>query len=607
VGWGNGLGDLSQWTEWQVPQAFVIEAEEGKRSACQAQALALAQANGQAKPSWQTIHATLAAQGGEMPYHVASNPSESGLVPTETLRHAWPYLQTVASPSVVTRSLDEVWQDISMQLPLAASAQSTWLIIDCLPATDLLSGGVTVLSAARVVCARSLLANRALLCDQMRAAGWLEVGWSESQHPAFGHAWFTRDTALELDQAAKREAQLVAERNALTTAKDAETAAKNQALAERDAMVQAKTALQNQLGALEKAITESQAQLGIHSQAQSDLQGQLRAMTQAQVGLQSELDSAAKKQAQLAEERDALAKAKEAETQAKTQALAERDAMVQAKTALQNQLGALEKAMTESQAQLGIHNQTQTDLQGKLHAITQAQMGLQSELESAAKDQAQLAEKLDALAKVKDAETQAKTQALAERDALAQAKTALQNQLGALEKAMTESQAQLGIHNQTQTDLQGQLGAITQAQLVLQTELDNAAKRYAQLLAERDALIKAKDFESTELAQRHEKEIAKFQDQVVQEKKSRTDLQKQVDQSMGKVANQQLELQSLHSQLESQALASTQLAQRNAELAQLQVQLVEAQKRQMLMNDALLKSEAQIELIKDLCLREPGI
>ena len=76
---------------------------------------------------------------------------------------------------------------------------------------------------------------------------------------------------------------------------------------------------------------------------------------------------------------------------------------------------------------------------------------------------------------------------------------------------------------------------------------------------------------------------------------------------MGKVANQHLELQSLHSQLESQASASTQLAQRNAELAQLQVQLVEAQKRQMLMNDALLKSEAQIELIKDLCLREPGI
>ena len=397
VGWGNGLGDLTQWTAWQVPHAFIIEAEESKLAACQAQALALAQANGQTAPSWQTIHATLAAQGAEQPYHVASNPSESGLMPTESLQHAWPHLQTVASPTVLTRSLDEVWQDISLSLHLAASSQSTWLIIDCLPAADILAGGVAVLQSAQVVCARSLLANRALLCDQMRAAGWIEVSWAESQHPAFGHAWFSRDTGLLLESAAKRQAQLTAER-------------------------------------------------------------------------------------------DALAKAKEAETQAKT------------------------------------------DLQTQLETLTKDRFELQAKL----------------------------TQQI-------------------------------------------------QSQDELQSELDKAIQRQAQLTAERDALAKAKDEESLQLAQLHEKEIAKFLDQAGQEKKSRADLQKQVDQSMGKVANQQLELQSLHSQLDSQARATTLLDQRNTELTQLHAQLLEAQKRQMLMNDALLKSETQIELLKDLCLREPGI
>jgi hypothetical protein len=332
VGWGNGLSDITQWTAWQVPHAFVIEAEESKLAACQARALALAQANGQTTPSWQTIHATLAAQGGEQPYHVASNPSESGLLPTESLRHAWPHLQTVAKPTVVTRSLDELWQDIDAQLPLAANAQSTWLIIDCLPATDILAASLSALKSAQVVCARSLLSNRALLCDQMRAAGWTEVGWSESQHPAFGHAWFSRDIALELDQASQRQAQLTAERDALAKAKEAET--------------QAKTALQTQLEALTKDRFELQAQLTQQIQSQDELQ--------------SELDKAIQRQAQLTAERDALAKAKDAETASANKAKTDRDALAKEKQTL-------ESKHKESQERLHQLESANQDLQNRQH------------------------------------------------------------------------------------------------------------------------------------------------------------------------------------------------------------------------------------------------
>jgi chromosome segregation ATPase len=206
-----------------------------------------------------------------------------------------------------------------------------WLIIDCLPAAEILAGGVTALKAAQVVCARSPLANRAELCDQMRTAGWIEAAWAESQHPAFGHAWFTRDTALELDNAAKRQAELVAERDALAQSCASETQAKEFALQERDSLSEAKTALQTQLEALEKAMANAQAQLGINSQEQSDLQGQLSAITQAKVDLQSKLESAAKRQAELVAERDALAKAKEAETAAKNKAVSERDVLAKEK------------------------------------------------------------------------------------------------------------------------------------------------------------------------------------------------------------------------------------------------------------------------------------
>ena len=372
VGWGNGLGELVQWTQWQVPHAYVIEAEESKAAACEAQALALAQTWSQVHNPWQTICATLSAQNAEQAYHMASNPTESGLLPPESLQHAWPHLQTVATQTVTTRSLDDLWQDLSPPLPRAQVKSHTWLIIDCLPAADILSGGAKTLQSAHVVCARSLLADRAKLCDQMRTAGWLEVCWAESQHPAFGHAWFTRDTALELGNATRHHAQLVAERDALAQAKESEIAAKNQALtdrdalvkakqietaaktqalAERDALAQAKGQLQSQLEAFKKAIAESQAQLGITNQAQTDLKSQLSAITQAQARLKIELEEANKRHAQLETERDTLVKAKELETTGKAKALAERDSLAKAKdaeTAAKNQVLAERDALSKA-------------------------------------------------------------------------------------------------------------------------------------------------------------------------------------------------------------------------------------------------------------------
>jgi len=334
VGWGNGLGDLTRWTAWQLPQTFVIEAEESKAAACQAQALTLAQSKGQPNSTWQTIHATLSGQTHEQPYHLASNPSESGLVPPESLQSAWPHLRTVTAQTVMTRSLDQVWQEISPQLPQAESARHTWLIIDCLPAGDILSGGVNALHSAHVVCARSLLANRASLNDQMRSAGWVEAAWAESQHPAFGHAWFTRDTALELDKASKRYAQLSAEHALLFKSQKAETTAKTQALAERDALAQTKATLQ------------------------------------------TELDNATKRQAQLATERDEQQKAAEQAfvqietlTQPRDLYLSQRDEFNHIRVEQQTQLEVLSQEIQSVKAEKSILDDTHQDLIARIRLM----------------------------------------------------------------------------------------------------------------------------------------------------------------------------------------------------------------------------------------------
>ncbi len=412
VGWGNGLGDLTQWTGWQVPYSFVIEAEENKVAACKSQALSLIQDSGQASTSWQTIHATLAAQSCDQNYFLASNPSESGLLSPDSLQHAWPHLQTLATNKVVTSTLDEIWQDIALQFPEAKSARSTWVIIDCLLSADILIGGKKTLESANVVCARSLLSNRAVLCEAMQALGWLEAGWVESQHPAFGHAWFTRDTALELEVAANKQVFLEEERQALIQSWVLETQAKEHAEKERNTLAHAKSALQGLLDAFEKNIAELkiernqltktnevlQSQLTEVTKVKSELQEELIALADAQSDLQSELEAADKQQVQLLSERDALSQSLAEETQAKelaqseTQALAqakeqilkERDGLAQAKSALQSQLDSVTKGSAELKDQLSQQIKSSGDLQSQLAEVTEAKELAQSEAQALA-------------------------------------------------------------------------------------------------------------------------------------------------------------------------------------------------------------------------------
>ena len=270
------------------------------------------------------------------------------------------------------------------------------------------------------------------------------------------------------------------------------------------------------------------------------------------------------------------------ETAAKQDALnklaAEQKVSADLKKQTDGHLAAKHKALTRN-----------NDLQAQLTAITQAQVGLQSELEEATKRHAQLEAERDALVKAKEVEITAKNQALAERDALAQAKAQLQSQLEALEKAIAESQAQLHINSQVQSDLKGHLTAITQAQVGLQSELEEATKRHAQLEAERDALVKAKE---VEIAAK-EKAVAE-RDALAKAKEAENAVTTKAKTERDALAKEKQILEAKH--LESQK-----------RLQQLESANQDLQNRQHLQHEELVKAEAQIELIKDLLLREQGI
>lgn len=278
VGWGNGLGETTQWAQWPLTSALIVESEAPKIS--QLQGLSVK------KPDWQIVHATVAAATGDCQYHLASNPSESGLLPPEQLRTTWPHLSTVAKRTLTATTLDAIWLAIDPLQTTNDNSSShsntcmgltqarTWLFIDCLPALDILTGANALLRQTQVVCARCLLQDKAALAEYLQQTNWIELGWTESHHPAVGHSWFVQDLDLQQTQASHAladinkhlqhtETQLNASRDDLTNLasqltaaldqnrvmtdelenlfneKTADAAAKDGALAERDELAAA--------------------------------------------------------------------------------------------------------------------------------------------------------------------------------------------------------------------------------------------------------------------------------------------------------------------------------------------------------------------------------
>jgi len=258
VGIGQGMGELVQWRNWpELPSAVLIDADDTRLQWAR---------NGQPH-TWRVEQATLAATAGEQPYYRTSNPQEDGLVPPEQLQAWWPHLQNLGTDIRTAQTLDQIMRmsltDLGTAHDTAPSLPGHWLLVDCLPAAQLLQGASALLAHTSVVCARTSQATSGLttsapttptastspeaaprevdtssqaLIDLLRPLGFVQVAQTETHHPALNYTVMARPPAALLAQAQIRSMALAdaAIANALANAEAAakSTANANEALAQ---------------------------------------------------------------------------------------------------------------------------------------------------------------------------------------------------------------------------------------------------------------------------------------------------------------------------------------------------------------------------------------
>ncbi len=364
VGAGNGAGFLVQWLHNWTSDAgqgapVVTLLEPHAPSMAQ---LAKRLAEIEACADWQLLPYMLAPEHGDHAYHQYTLAAENGLLPLEVLQPLWPGLKLQSQQSVAT-------------VPLTQLLPASWLLLDCLPAAQLLQGS-SLPASTQVVLARVVLSDAATAGSSLASlqallapSGFKAVAHFAERNSVLSKALFVRDpNGLQEDI------------EQLAQVKEAETAAK---LAE----VKAKVELQSQLDQVSEALQVEKAQAKercdeLAKAKEAETAAKL-AEVKAKVELQSQLDQVSKalqvEKAQAKERCDELAKAKEAETaaklaevkakadlqtvkQAQEQLLKERDVLKKSKDDLDKEKQQTASKLTTQQKQI-------TDLQNKVSQL----------------------------------------------------------------------------------------------------------------------------------------------------------------------------------------------------------------------------------------------
>jgi hypothetical protein len=204
VGIGQGIGELVEWRNWaDLPSAVLIDSDDAR----------LQWARHGIPASWRVLHATVAATTGKHVYYRASNPQEDGLVPPEQLKPWWPQLSTLGTDTRRAQTLDHILQIDQPAADASAPAElpGHWLLLDCLPAAQLLRGASALLAHTSVVCARTSQAStdsaaplaetgHQALIDLLAPQGFVLLGQAETHHPALGYTVMARQPAALLAQ-----------------------------------------------------------------------------------------------------------------------------------------------------------------------------------------------------------------------------------------------------------------------------------------------------------------------------------------------------------------------------------------------------------------------
>lgn len=644
VGIGAGTGPMQKWRDADVTTALIIDANLPKLNWLNTEL--------QNHPHWQVQQAILSAQEEKADFHTANNPMESGLCPPSLFNNFWPNLAATTAESLPSKSLDALLQETD-----TVAEYYDWLCVDCFPSLEILKGAERQLKHLNVVWARVILNPQAdqveyglsKLEDYLVSQGFKRSLIVEENHPALASVLFMRDWSVNLNQLKTAYDKLAVDYDAvMKLAENRE--AQNQQLAE-DLEIQARlvTNSQQQIEQL-KQESEEQAKLLEKGQAKlinerdtlfiqlTDSQSKVEALSQSNAALEQEKSMLIGRHNVLEDELAMLIKARDEQIHL----LDKRQLRIESLT---QECFSNAKLLAERQSKIEVFTQVNATLEQEKSALIASSDGLANEvaaLKNANDEQVQLAterqSRIDFLTQQHELNTdqandrQSQIEVLTQTNAtLEQEKSllitngeGLMNEVAAL-KQVSDEQAKLVIEQQSHIE------ALTQANVAISQEKSTLVERLDALADEITALAAARD-EQVQLATQRQS----FIETLTQE----------IDAYAVKVNEHQLKIEALleaNSTLEQEKLAALEkrdtfaneadvlilardqqisiATQRTTEIEHLQNQLrlnqelittleselVERDARQHMLNEEMLKAEAQIDLIKDLLLMGPGL
>jgi hypothetical protein len=485
-----------------------------------------------------------AADGQTVSLCHTSNPDETGLIGLPSLHFLWPQLRQIDSTGCQTRSLDSL---ISELVSAALSEEKNlWLLVDFFCAADFWMGASKALAHARVVVLRQTVKDiEGVEPAKATAHRMVDLGFVCCASLESNHPGVVH--VVYLRGLAKDLEAAQTSNLALIQERYMQQRAKDEALEQRAQEAQAK----------EQALSQGETLAQEKAELLASLEAQQRAKDEA------------------VEQRDL-------EAHAKAQALSERETLALEKVALLAALEASQRAIKDALAQRDFEAQAKEQAlsQGKTLAQEKAELLASLEASQRAKDQA-LAQR--------NQESKAKDQALSQREALAQEKADLLTSRDAEAKARSQLQGKLDAESNAKAVLAQELAALEARFTSISAEKDTETKRKTELLAQRDILVQ----EKAGLAAAREFEM-----------QAKSDAQGERDAKAKIISEQGDEMEKLRAEVAALRV--------DLEGAQLRAQTTENQNqnlhwRQDLLQDEMTKAEAQIDLIKDLLLREPKL
>ncbi|MCC0048125.1 MAG: hypothetical protein H6882_03005 [Rhodobiaceae bacterium] len=189
---GAGLGErLRTLASWSVKSAILIEADPGRLSRLET---AIAD-----MPGCVARNGLVGERVGEAAFFTASNNNESSLIKPERLSRVWRNLTTINEQERTTTTIEKLLDGEESQKAEAVN----WVIIDCLPALDILKGAGSHVENWDVVMARVVLdeslartnpeLGRTSLEAFMAERNFRSLGHEPERNPGFGLLVFVRD------------------------------------------------------------------------------------------------------------------------------------------------------------------------------------------------------------------------------------------------------------------------------------------------------------------------------------------------------------------------------------------------------------------------------